>query len=65
MPVIEPSHSKPLTEAERYIVHFTMRRWGATPIALYLQDRYSEPGWTVAAVKREQKRLAAMFAPVP
>lgn len=52
-----------LTEAERLIVHLTMRRWGARAIALYLQDRYSEPEWTLQAVKREQLRLLRLFDP--
>jgi hypothetical protein len=52
-----------LTEAEQYIMYYMLRRWGAAPIALRLQDIYSEPDWTIAAVKREQRRLVDLFRP--
>jgi hypothetical protein len=49
------------TGPERDIIRLTLRKLGALAIALYLQDKYSEPTWTEKAVKAEQARLAEMF----
>lgn len=52
-----------LDEVERLIITLTLKKMGARAIALYLQDRYSEPTWTETSVKAEQRRLTDIMDP--